>query len=122
MNTIHHHIKEGTQNTKLTGGDSIKTVVATVSSWQTCSVYCPMYKDCYGKKGYHIRLHADKVTRGERGKEWAQYIEELETIRNKSFVRFSVTGDLPSVSYETKDRQLSKKWSTNKTHRSWMIS
>ena len=90
------HAKERTTNKKLTGGDALNKVTATVSSWQTCSKYCPMYNKCYAKKGYHTRIHANAVTLGKRGKDFNQFVEQIKELRNRSFLRLSVSGDLPS--------------------------
>ena len=103
-----YHLKEGTTNKKLTGGDSIKKVSATVSSWQTCSKHCPMYNACYAKQGFHTRNHANKVTNSERGYNFDTFIENIESLRNKSFLRLSVSGDLPSEDwcYSTEERKI----------------
>ena len=102
------HIKEGTQNKKLTGGDSIKKVSATVSSWQTCSKHCPMFNKCYAKQGFHTRQHANAVTTAKRGTDFDSFIENIESLRNKSFLRLSVSGDLPSEDwcYSTDERKI----------------
>ena len=102
------HLKEGTQNKKLTGGDSLKKVSATVSSWQTCSKHCPMFNACYAKQGFHTRNHANKVTNSERGYNFNSFIENIESLRNKSFLRLSVSGDLPSEDwcYSTEERKI----------------
>ena len=102
------HLKEGTQNKKLTGGDSLKKVSATVSSWQTCSKHCPMFNACYAKKGFHTRQNANAVTTKGRGSDFDGFIESIESLRNKSFLRLSVSGDLPSEDwcYVTEERKI----------------
>ena len=102
------HIKEGTQNKKLTGGDSLKKVSATVSSWQTCSKHCPMFNKCYAKKGFHTRQNGNKITLGKFGTDFNSFIEDIENLRNNSFLRLSVSGDLPSEDwcYSTDERKI----------------
>jgi len=102
------HLKEGTTNGKLTGGDSIKKVSATVSSWQTCSKHCPMFNKCYAKKGFHTRQHANQTTLGKRGTDFDGFLQSIEDLRNNSFLRLSVSGDLPSEDwcYSTDERKI----------------
>jgi len=102
------HLKEGTQNKKLTGGDSLKKVSATVSSWQTCSKHCPMFNSCYAKQGFRTRIHANAVTTKGRGSDFDGFLENIENLRNNSFLRLSVSGDLPSEDwcYSTEERKI----------------
>tara|TARA_R100000152_G_C6750529_1_gene174173 strand:+ start:228 stop:953 length:726 start_codon:yes stop_codon:yes gene_type:complete len=102
------HLKEGTTNGKLTGGDSLKKVSATVSSWQTCSKHCPMFNSCYAKKGFHTRQNANAVTTKGRGSDFEGFLENIENLRNNSFLRLSVSGDLPSEDwcYSTEERKI----------------
>ena len=102
------HLKEGTKNKKLTGGDSLKKVAATVSSWQTCSKHCPMFNKCYAKQGFHTRQVGNSVTNLKFGSQFNQWIEDIESLRNRSFLRLSVSGDLPSEDwcYSTDERKI----------------
>ena len=102
------HLKEGTKNKKLTGGDSLKKVAATVSSWQTCSKHCPMFNKCYAKQGFHTRQVGNAITNQKYGSQFNQWIEDIESLRNRSFLRLSVSGDLPSENwcYSTEERKI----------------
>ena len=102
------HLKEGTKNKKLTGGDSLKKVAATVSSWQTCSKHCPMFNKCYAKVGFHTRQNGNAVTTKGRGSDFDGFLQNIEDLRNNSFLRPSVSGDLPSEDwcYSTDERKI----------------
>lgn len=72
---------------------------ASTSSWDTCSVSCGLYKECYAKKGPQS-WHAKKVDRGERGtNNWDTFCEQVENIPKGSLFRHNVSGDLPYVEH-----------------------
>ncbi len=100
-----YHLKEGTANRKLTDKPN-KFVSATTSSWITCSKHCPLYKDCYAKKG-PTSWNANKVSNFERGYDFTKLIDEIVSLRPKSFLRLNVSGDLPSVTYKNDERKIS---------------
>ena len=106
MKQINFKLTEATTNKKLTGGKANKFVSATTSSWLTCSNACPLFKDCYAKKGYHQKLHADKVTSGARGYEFKELCNEIMELRPGSLLRLNVSGDLPSEDYSTEERKI----------------
>ena len=95
-----------TTNRKLTGGEKLKLVSATTSSWITCSKHCPMHTKCYAKKGKQA-LHAKKVTEGSRGYDLDKLLKEIAELRPNSLLRLNVSGDLPSVSYKNDERKIS---------------
>ena len=80
------HLKEGTKNKKLTGGDSLKKVAATVSSWQTCSKHCPMFNKCYAKTGFHTRQNGNAVTTKGRGSSFDGFLKNIEDLRNNKVI------------------------------------
>ena len=101
-----YKLTEMTSNHKLTSGEKLKLVSATTSSWITCSKHCPMHSKCYAKRGRQA-LHAKKVTEGSRGYDFNKLLQEIEELRPGSLLRLNVSGDLPSVSYETDERKIS---------------
>ena len=107
MKQVLFKLTEETTNKKLTSGEKLKTVHATTSSWLTCSPFCPLHSVCYAKKG-HQKLHADHITRGSRGYEFNKLITQVSEVRPNSLIRLSVSGDLPSISYEDKYRKIDK--------------
>ena len=100
-----YKLTEMTTNKKLTGGEKLKLVSATTSSWVTCSKHCPMHSKCYAKKGRQA-LHARAVTEGSRGYDFNKLLKEIEELRPGSLLRLNVSGDLPSVSYENDERKI----------------
>jgi len=100
-----YKLTEMTTNKKLTSGEKLKLVSATTSSWITCSKHCPMHTKCYAKRG-HQALHAKAVTEGSRGYDLDKLLQEISELRPNTLLRLNVSGDLPSVSYETDERKI----------------
>ena len=101
-----YKLTEMTTNRKLTGGEKLKLVSATTSSWLTCSKHCPMHTKCYAKKG-HQALHAKAVTEGSRSYDLDKLLKEIAELRPNSLLRLNVSGDLPSVTYKNDERKIS---------------
>lgn len=71
----YYHISKNSNNRK-TGN-----MVVITSSQKTCPDTCPLKNNgCYADCG-HLLLHWNKVTNGERGVAWNQFIEELERLK-----------------------------------------
>lgn len=73
-----------------------KTGPIAVSStgWSSCPPTCGAREICYAKKGYHTRLHGDKITRQERGVPPEQFIREVAALPPGTLFRHNVSGDL----------------------------
>mgnify|MGYP001409322190 CR=1 FL=1 len=80
---------------------NIKTgkMAVSTSSRKTCDAKaCPFHKDngggCYAESGYHLRMHWDKVTSGERGLKWDLFLEQLIpgliTTNSQSSISFGI--------------------------------
>lgn len=69
--------------------------VSTTSS-DTCPPTCALRNSgCYADGG-PIRLHWDKVTRRERGTDWAAFVEQIERLHPTQLWRHNQAGDLPN--------------------------
>lgn len=75
----------------------IGAIPASVSSRETCPPSCPLIGDggCYAEAGFHTRLNWDKVTSGERGMTWDQFIIKIFDLPIGTLWRHNVAGDLP---------------------------
>jgi len=63
------------------------------SCWEGCAFYD---KGCYAKSGPQA-LHWRKVTSGERGVIWAEFIALIRNIQRGQIWRHNVSGDLPHI-------------------------
>lgn len=61
------------------------------SCWEGCAFYD---KGCYAKSGPQA-LHWRKVSEGERGMPWAEFITAIRNIQRGQIWRHNVSGDLP---------------------------
>ena len=73
-----------------------KGVYASTSSSDTCPVTCGMFNECYAKKGPQS-WHWSKVSKGERGTDWATFCSQVEKLKPRTLFRHNVSGDLPTV-------------------------
>lgn len=73
-----------------------KTGPIAVSStgWSSCPPTCGAREICYAMKGYHTRIHADKITREERGVPPEQFIKQVAALPPATLFRHDVAGDL----------------------------
>lgn len=71
-------------------------IPVTVSGRQTCPNSCPLKGDggCYAEAGFHTRLHWDKVTGGDRGTNWTQFLAQVANLPEGQVWRHNVAGDL----------------------------
>ena len=86
------HLSKKTSNKKL------GKIASSTSSADTCSVSCPLYHDCYAKRGPQS-WHWAKVTKGERGVDVGSFCEQVESLKPGTMFRHNVSGDLPYVSH-----------------------
>ena len=75
----------------------IGAIPASVSSRDTCPASCPLIGDggCYAEAGFHTRLNWDKVTSGERGTSWDNFLIKVFDLPIGTLWRHNVAGDLP---------------------------
>lgn len=70
-------------------------IPVTISSRETCPATCPFYnKGCYAKTG-RTAIHWKKVTSGERGTNFDEFVIKIRNIARGSLWRHNVSGDLP---------------------------
>ena len=69
-------------------------IPVTVSNRNTCPPSCPLLKNgCYAE-GYYTQLHWDKVTSGDRGTNWNEFINAIKSLPKRILWRHNVSGDL----------------------------
>lgn len=75
----------------------IGAIPASVSSRDTCPASCPLIGDggCYAEAGFHTRLNWNKVTSGERGTSWDNFLIKVFDLPIGTLWRHNVAGDLP---------------------------
>jgi hypothetical protein len=86
------HLSKKTSNKKL------GRIASSTSSADTCTVSCPLYHDCYAKRGPQS-WHWAKVTKGERGVDFDSFCEQVESLKPGTMFRHNVSGDLPYVKH-----------------------
>ena len=70
-------------------------IPTTTSDRATCPTTCPFYdKGCYAKSGPQ-NIHWKKVSAGERGYEWDQFMTLVRKLHRGQLWRHNVSGDLP---------------------------
>ena len=80
--------------TKVSNNSKTGAIPVTVSNRGTCPPSCPLLKNgCYAE-GYYTQLHWDKVTNGERGTNWNEFINAIKTLPKRTLWRHNVSGDL----------------------------
>ena len=83
-----------TQFVKLSSNSKIGKMPATNSSRLTCPNSCPFkLNGCYAD-GYYTSLNWNKVTSGERGSEWPEFLASIKAIKPAQLWRHNVSGDL----------------------------
>ena len=69
-------------------------IPVSTSSKSTCPEVCPFKeKGCYGNGG-PLRLHWDKVSQGERGVAWSEFLKLIDSLPDKQIWRHNQVGDL----------------------------
>ena len=92
MMTIHVHITKRSSNKK-TGAIPVTTTEAS-----SCPPSCPFINgSCYAKSGFHLRMHWDKVSKGERGTDWQGLCNYIESLPHRQVWRHNQAGDIPHV-------------------------
>jgi hypothetical protein len=80
--------------TIVSNNSKVGPIPVTVSNRGTCPPGCPLLKNgCYAE-GYYTQLHWDKVTNGERGTNWNEFINSIKSLPKRILWRHNVSGDL----------------------------
>ena len=77
-------------------GNKVSPIHRTYSHKETCPDTCPL-KDgggCYAEN-FHTNLHWQKITDGERGKEWREFLRDVKQAPRGVLIRHNIAGDLP---------------------------
>ena len=83
------HITPKSKNSK------VGKMAVTTSTATTCPTSCPFKSNgCYADSG-PLKLHWNKVTKGERGDDWSTFIDKLKDLPAGSKWRHNQAGDLP---------------------------
>lgn len=89
MNRVHVRYKS---NNKKTG-----PIPVTTTERSTCPPSCSWYdKGCYAKYG-PLGMHWDKVSKGERGYSWDQFLGWVKDLPKGTLWRHNQAGDLPGI-------------------------
>ena len=80
--------------TRISSNSKTGPIPVTVSNRKTCPPSCPLLKNgCYAE-GYYTQLHWDKVTNGERGTNWNEFVNSIKSLPKRILWRHNVSGDL----------------------------
>ena len=83
------HITPKSKNAK------VGKMAVTTSTATTCPTSCPFKANgCYADSG-PLKLHWDKVTKGDRGDDWSTFIDKIKDLPTGSKWRHNQAGDLP---------------------------
>lgn len=69
-------------------------IPVSTSPRSSCPPSCPMLSRCYGESGFHLRLHWDKVSDGQRGDNWDTFTERIAKLPEGALWRHNQVGDL----------------------------
>ena len=84
-----YHITPKSKNAK------VGKMAVTTSTATTCPTSCPFKSNgCYADSG-PLKLHWNKVTKGERGDDWSTFIDKIKDLPAGSKWRHNQAGDLP---------------------------
>jgi hypothetical protein len=94
-----YHITPKSKNVK------VGKMAVTTSTATTCPTSCPFKANgCYAY-GYPLKGHWDKVTEGERGDDWATFIDKIKDLPTGSKWRHNQAGDLPGDMEKLDDKK-----------------
>ena len=81
--------------TKKSSNKKTGPIPVTTSERSSCPSDCPFKgESCYAE-GYHLRMHWDKVSSGERGTDWQGLCDFVEGLPTQQLWRHNQAGDLP---------------------------
>ena len=86
--------------TKRSRNKKVGPIPVTTSAKSTCPPACRLHwskedSPCYAEAGFHTRMHWDKVSAGERGVPWPEFIDWVLDLPEGTLWRHNVAGDLP---------------------------
>lgn len=71
------------------------SIPVSTTSRASCPPACPFRRSgCYADD-YHLSMHWDKVTAGERGAAWSQFCDSIAALPEGTLWRHNQAGDLP---------------------------
>lgn len=81
--------------TRISANAKTGPIPVSTSEKGTCPDACPLKKSgCYAATG-KVNIHWLKVTRGERGLAWAEFVQAIKSLPRGQFWRHNQAGDLP---------------------------
>lgn len=82
--------------TRISSNAKTGPIPVTTSHKGTCPASCPLKANgCYADN-YHLNNHWEKVTKGERGTDWAGLCDQVKALPKGQLWRHNQAGDLPS--------------------------
>lgn len=93
-------------------------IPVSTTSAKSCPTSCPLKKNgCYAESG-PLAIHWAKVTRGERGKKWNEFVLDVKNkIGNGEIWRHNQAGDLPGNGNKIDESMLNSLVNANKGKR-----
>ena len=114
-----------THLTLRSGNAKTGPIPVSTSSADTCPESCPFRRvdqhgsgGCYAASG-PLALHWQKVSSGERGLFWSQFLSEIAGLPEGQLWRHNQAGDLPGLGEQIDTVALSQLVSANKGKRGW---
>ena len=84
--------------TKKSSNKKTGPMPVTTSERSSCPSDCPFKGDaCYAESGFHLKMHWDKVSSGERGTDWNGLCNYIQSLPNNQIWRHNQAGDMPHV-------------------------
>jgi hypothetical protein len=94
--------------TVASGNSKTGPMLVTTQSEDTCPTSCPLKgSGCYASYG-PIKLHWDRVSSGERSKNWDSFLNAIRQQQKGAMWRLSQAGDLPGKGNRIDTRRLSQ--------------
>jgi hypothetical protein len=83
--------------TRIANNAKTGPIPVTTSSRSTCPPTCAFKGNgCYAEN-FPLKLHWDRVSRGERGTTWADFVDEIRRLPKGQLWRHNQAGDLPGA-------------------------
>jgi len=79
----------------VSGNKQTGPIPVSTSPKGTCNPLCPLASQCYAKK-FHLNMHWDKVTSGERGTDYSSFCNSIRKLPYGQLWRHNQAGDLHS--------------------------
>lgn len=83
--------------------DKLVGIPASYSPAATCPDSCPLKRSCYAKHG-NVRFHWERLSRGEWGTSWTDFLRQVTRLPIGQLWRHNVSGDLPRKPGAQEDR------------------